>query len=156
MRQRVKDLALSLRVGQKLPSFATFQASARQKVDPGVDHSTSDKAERTRLGALLQRVAAEIDVAALASGSADKFNASVARVRSRIQPIRDFARRFTLYFDANAHIDAAWLWRDKETVEVVKNTFSSVFNMMKKRPDFTSTQSSAAYYDWMEQLYPDI
>lgn len=156
MVQPVQDLALSLRIGQKLLSFDTFQTSARNKVDPGVDHSSIDKAERTRLGALLQALAAEIDVAALAGGSVDKYNASVARVRSRLQPIRDFARRFTLYFDANAHIDAAWLWRDKETVEVVKNTFSSVFNMMKTRPDFTYTQSAAAYYDWMEQLYPDI
>jgi alpha-mannosidase len=61
-----------------------------------------------------------------------------------------------LYFDANAHIDAAWLWRDKETIEVCKNTFSSVFNMMAARPEFTYTQSSAAYYDWMERLYPDV
>ncbi len=57
-------------------------------------------------------------------------------------------------FDANAHIDAAWLWREGETVEVCKNTFTSVLNMMDARPDFTYTQSSAAYYDWMERLYP--
>src|SRR5260370_25579934 len=46
MRQPVQDLALSLRAGQKLLSFDTFQTSARQKVDPGVDHSTISKAER--------------------------------------------------------------------------------------------------------------
>ena len=59
-------------------------------------------------------------------------------------------------FDANAHIDAAWLWRDKETVEVCKNTFTSVLNMMDARPDFSYTQSAAVYYDWMEQKYPDV
>jgi len=28
--------------------------------------------------------------------------------------------------------------------------------MMQQRPDFTFTQSSAAYYDWMQKLYPQI
>ena len=28
--------------------------------------------------------------------------------------------------------------------------------MMDARPDFTYTQSSAAYYDWMERLYPEV
>ena len=65
-------------------------------------------------------------------------------------------KRYTLFFDANAHIDAAWLWRDKETIEVCKNTFTSVLNMMDARPDFTYTQSAAAYFDWMERLYPDV
>jgi len=155
-RKQIEDLALSLRVGQKLLSFDTYQTNARTKTDPGVDKSQIDKAERTRLNDLLQKLGAQIDVAALADGSLDKFNASVGAVRAQLGPIRDFVQRFTLYFDANAHIDAAWLWRDKETVEVVKNTFSSVLNMMNARPDFTYTQSTAAYYDWMERLHPDL
>src|SRR5262249_42167735 len=53
-------------------------------------------------------------------------------------------------------IDAAWLWRDKETIEVCKNTFSSVLHMMDVRPEFTYTQSAAAYYDWMKRLDPDV
>jgi len=156
MRQQLEDLILSLRVGQKLLSFDTYQTNARNKVDPGIDKSAIDKAERTRLNKLLQALASQIDVAALTDGSPDKFNASVGALRAKLGPIREFAQQFTLYFDANAHIDAAWLWRDKETVEVVKNTFSSVLNMMNLRPDFTYTQSTAAYYDWMERLNPDL
>ena len=37
LRQRAQDLSLSLRVGQKLLSFDTYQTSARNKIDPGVD-----------------------------------------------------------------------------------------------------------------------
>jgi alpha-mannosidase len=70
--------------------------------------------------------------------------------------VADFAKTFTLYFDANAHIDAAWLWRKAETKEVVKNTFASVLNMMRARPDFTYTQSAAAYYQWVATSYPDL
>ncbi|HEY6953542.1 MAG TPA: glycoside hydrolase family 38 C-terminal domain-containing protein [Bacteroidota bacterium] len=155
LRSMIDNLSLSFRVGQKLLSFDTYQTSSNQRVDPGIDKSTMDNAEKRRLNDLLQSLATKLDLKALSNGPMDKFEASVAEVRKQLKPIADYAKRFTLYFDANAHIDAAWLWRDLETIEVCRNTFNSVFNMMKARPDFTYTQSAAAYYDWMEQYYPD-
>jgi alpha-mannosidase len=152
----VADLALSLRVAQKLLSFDTYQTSATNKVDPAIDRSKLDPDRRRRLDELLQGLAARLDTAALERGDRASFKASLADLRSKLGPIRDLAREFTLFFDANAHIDAAWLWREKETVQVVRNTFSSVLNMFRARPDFTYTQSSAAYYDWMERLHPDL
>ncbi|MDZ7344253.1 MAG: alpha-mannosidase, partial [candidate division KSB1 bacterium] len=156
LRQMIDDLALSLRTGQKLLSFDTYQTNARVKTDPGIDQSTMSKSEKQRLNELLQGLAARVDVQALVDGKMDQFNASVAEVRGQLEPIAEFAQRFTLIFDANAHIDAAWLWREKETVDVCKNTFGSVLKMMAARPDFTYTQSSAAYYDWMETFYPEL
>lgn len=156
IRQMSLDLALSLRVAQKLLGFDTYQTSARHRVDPGVDKSSIDPEERRRLGASLNALAERLDVEALARGDRAAFSASVEDIRRGLKPIGAFAKRFTLYFDANAHIDAAWLWREKETVEVVKNTFGSVLNMMNIRPDFTYTQSAAAYYDWMKQRQPEI
>jgi alpha-mannosidase len=155
-RQTLLGLALSFRVGQKLLSFDTYQTSARRRFDPGTDKSRMAKAEKAKLNALLQKLAAELDVAALEAGDLAAFKASVAAVRARLKPVAAFAKRFTLYFDANAHIDAAWLWREKETVQVARNTFASVLRMMTLRPDFTYTQSQAVYYDWMERLYPDV
>ena len=154
--QMIQDFAMSMRVGQKLLSFDTYQTSSNHKVDPGTDKSRMDKAEKTRLSALLQDLAARVDPTPLAIGDLNKFRTSLDNVRTQLKPIGMYAKKFTLYFDANAHIDAAWLWREKETVELTKNTFASVINMMNIRPDFTYTQSSAAYYDWMERLYPDL
>jgi len=154
--QTIQDFSTSLRVGQKLLGFDTYQTNARRKQDPHIDKSTIDREEKIRLNNLLQKLAGEVDIQSLASGSIEKFNASIDNVRLRLKPIGEFARRYTLFFDANAHIDAAWLWRERETVEVCKNTFTSVLNMMDSRPDFTYTQSSAAYYDWMEKIYPDL
>jgi alpha-mannosidase len=156
VQQQIQNLSLSFRVGQKLLSFDTYQTSSNRKVDPGIDNSTIDRSERKRLYDLLQSLAGRIDIGALRSGSVAGFNVSLETVRAQLKPIREFAKRFTLYFDANAHIDAAWLWREKETVEVCKNTFSSVIRMMEQRPEFTYTQSSAAYYDWMQRLEPDL
>jgi alpha-mannosidase len=154
--QLIQDFTLSLRVGQKLLSFDTYQTNATRRSDPKTDRSKMNREEKSRLTELLQRAATDVDVKALESGNMTAFTASVDRVRQQLKPIGAFAKRFTLYFDSNAHIDAAWLWREKETVEVVKNTFTSVLNMMDTRPDFTYTQSAAAYYDWMEQRYPDL
>ncbi|MGB8952045.1 MAG: glycoside hydrolase family 38 C-terminal domain-containing protein [Candidatus Aminicenantales bacterium] len=154
--QQIKDLALSFRVGQKILSFDTYQTTPRLREDPGLDKSKFSKAEKNRLNRWLQELASQIDLAALESGSLDKFNGSVSRIRAKLKPIAQFVKKFTLFFDANAHIDAAWLWREKETIAVARNTFASVLNMMNLRPSFTYTQSSAVYYDWMERLYPDI
>ncbi|HTY01799.1 MAG TPA: glycoside hydrolase family 38 C-terminal domain-containing protein [Bacteroidota bacterium] len=156
IREFVNDFSLSLAVGQKLLSFDTYQTNSNAKVDPGIDKSTIDRAEKRRLNDLLQSLVTRVDVGALQTGHIDKFKASIAAVRDGLKPVSEFAKQFTLFFDANAHIDAAWLWRSKETIQVCRNTFSSVMNMMKARPDFTYTQSSAAYYDWMQRLYPDL
>ena len=156
LRTTIENLSLSLRVGQKLLSFDTYQTSSNRRVDPGSDKSTIDRAEKQRLTDLLQATAAALDLRPLIDGPVEKFQASLAEVRTRLKPVDVYAKRFTLYFNSNAHIDAAWLWRMNETIEVCKNTFASVLNMFNARPDFTYTQSSAAYYDWMEQLYPDL
>ncbi len=156
LQQTIADFALSLRVGQKLVSFDTYQTSSRHKVDPGTDKTSFAKKERSILQDLLQSSAQSLEVDALGKGDINRFLASLEKTKQALQPVSAFAKRFTLYFTSNAHIDAAWLWRDLETREVCKNTFSSVFNMMNARTDFTYTQSQAALYDWMEQLYPDV
>ncbi|MEM2239535.1 MAG: glycoside hydrolase family 38 C-terminal domain-containing protein [Candidatus Bathyarchaeia archaeon] len=56
----------------------------------------------------------------------------------------------------HAHIDAEWLWTFKETLEVCRETFNSVLNLMREYPMFTFCQSSACYYEIMEKLYPEI
>ena len=112
LRQEIQDLALSLRVGQKLLSFDTYQTNARVKTDPGIDKSTLDKNEKIKLNKLLQEEALKINVEALEQGDLSKYNESVKEVKKELEPVAKFAKKFTLFFDSNAHIDAAWLWRD--------------------------------------------
>jgi alpha-mannosidase len=154
--RRIDDFAFSMRVGQKLLSFDTYQSNARVKVDPFIDRSKADRAEKQQLNSLLQKTADQVNIDALREGDAEEFSESLDDARTNLKPVAAYAKRFTLFFDANAHIDAAWLWREKETIEVCRRTFSSVMNMMNARPDFTYTQSSAAYYDWMERYEPAL
>ena len=156
IQKKIEDFSLSLKVGQKLLSFDTYQTNARLKTDPGIDKSRMSRKEKIRLNQLLQSLAAEVDTNALRSGNINEFLSSMNAVRLKLKPIADYAKRFTLYFDSNAHIDAAWLWRQRETVEICHNTFSSVINLMNIRPEFTYTQSSAAFFEWMEEKYPKL
>jgi alpha-mannosidase len=155
LRIKLSDFSLSLRVGQKLLSFDTYQTSATKKADPGIDQSHIDRKEKMQLNELLQNVAGNFNLNLIIQSTESKVDEYFAELRQLLKPVAEYAKRFTLYFDANAHIDASWLWRDKETKEVCNNTFRSVFNMMHVRPDFTYTQSQAAYYHWMEKLYPE-
>ncbi|MBL0175985.1 MAG: alpha-mannosidase [Ignavibacteria bacterium] len=152
----LSNVALSLRIGAKLTGFDTYQSNARVKVDPGIDRSRISRDEKLAMRAQLEKAAAAIDFAAMDARDLPRFQASVDAARALLTPVGAYAKRFSLFFIANAHIDAAWLWRKEETVEVCKNTFSSVFNMMRARPDFTYTQSSALYYKWMEQRFPAV
>lgn len=156
LRNMIENFSLSLRAGQKLLSFDTYQSNARRKEDPGTDKSKINREEKQRLAELLQSTTSLVNLDALRTGDIPGFKSSIEAARAKLKPVAEFAKRFTLFFNSNAHIDAAWLWRDKETIEVCKNTFASVINMMNTRPDFTYTQSSAAYYDWMERLYPSL
>jgi len=57
-----------------------------------------------------------------------------------------------VFIVGHSHIDAAWLWRKNETIEICKNTFNIVLNLMKSYPELKFVQSSAHYYDWIENL----
>jgi len=62
----------------------------------------------------------------------------------------------TCFMVGHAHIDAAWLWPTEETRKVCYSTFSSVLKIMEEYPHFYFSQSSAQYYEWMEEKYPEV
>ena len=70
--------------------------------------------------------------------------------------LRPLLQQATFLLDGNAHIDAAWLWPWTETVDVVQRTFGTALQLMNEYPDYTYTQSAAAYNEWMAQKYPAL
>ena len=156
LQKLIQNLSLSFKVAQKLLSFDTYQTNERVKVDPKIDLSKADKKEKQKLNNLLQKIALEIKADGLEYGDTTNFVSSVNQAIKKLKPIQEFVKRYSLQFTSNAHIDAAWLWRKKETEEVAKRTFSAVINMFNARPDFTYTQSQAALYEWMKKDYPNL
>jgi alpha-mannosidase len=106
--------------------------------------------------AQLDTAVRKIDFAALDRGDQQAFVSSVDRARRDLQPLHDWMRQFSVLAVGNSHIDMAWLWPWTETVEVVRDTYSTALQLMREYPRFTYTQSSAQTFEWLEEKYPDL
>ena len=97
-----------------------------------------------------------IDFSPLDKNDQAGFDASLRQSQSKLQSLNPWLKQFTVRAVGNSHIDMAWLWPWTETVEVVRNTFQSVLDLMREYPDFKFTMSSARTYEWMQEKYPDM
>jgi alpha-mannosidase len=97
-----------------------------------------------------------VDIAALNAGDQAKFDASLKASTEKLEALRPLLQQATFHLTGNSHIDAAWLWPWTETVDVVKRTFGTALQLMYEYPEYTYTQSAAAYNEWMAQKYPDM
>ncbi len=153
--EKIDDLLLSLRTAKKLLSFDTYQKIAWITYDPKIDNSKVPKGRKIKLQKILEASSSVLDISSLEKGEHQKFFSSFTIFLKKVRPVSDFVKEFTIELVGNTHIDAAWLWRKAETIEVCKNTFENAFELMKKYPDFTFSQSSSYYYKWMEEFYPE-
>jgi alpha-mannosidase len=99
--------------------------------------------------------AASPDAAARAQAQ-EKFDTSLRAAHQKLEALKPLLETATFHLTGNSHIDAAWLWPWTETVDVVKRTFGTALQLMYEYPQYTYTQSAAAYNDWMAQKYPDL
>jgi alpha-mannosidase len=113
------------------------------------------KEREEKLEAALKAIDA-IDVSALDRGDQAMFDDSLRHSQKLLEELNPWLRQFRVRAVGNAHIDMAWLWPWTETVEVVRNTFQSVLDLMREYPDFKFTMSSARTYEWMEEKYPAL
>jgi alpha-mannosidase len=97
-----------------------------------------------------------IDFSPLDKNDQAGFDASLRQVQGKLQLLNPYLKQFTVRAVGNSHIDMAWLWPWTETVEVVRNTFQSVLDLMREYPDLKFTMSSARTYEWMQEKYPDL
>jgi alpha-mannosidase len=74
--------------------------------------------------------------------------------QTKLAPAVARIRRDTIDIVGNSHIDAAWLWRWRETQQVVDATWSTATKLMAKYPDMHFAASAAQYYVWLEQRDP--
>jgi len=97
-----------------------------------------------------------VDLKALDAHDQGKFDASLVAARGKLEALKPLLEQATFHLTGNAHIDAAWLWPWTETVDVVKRTFGTALQLMYEYPQYTFTQSAAAYNEWMAEKYPDM
>src|SRR5579859_7148009 len=73
-----------------------------------------------------------IDFSPLDKDNQAAFDASLRLAQSKLQSLNPWLKQFTVRAVGNSHIDMAWLWPWTETVEVVRNTFQSVLDLMRE------------------------
>jgi alpha-mannosidase len=122
-------------------------------VQPIVAAYAEGKAEREQQ---LDAAVKAVEFGALDRGDQAGFDASLRQAQAKLEVLNPWIKRFTIRAVGNSHIDMAWLWPWTETVEVVRDTFRSVLDLMREYPDFKFTMSSARTYEWMEEKYPDL
>ncbi|MGA9985361.1 MAG: glycoside hydrolase family 38 C-terminal domain-containing protein [Acidobacteriaceae bacterium] len=129
-------------IGEEFLSAAVLIPSLSK--DSAADHATLDKA----IG--------QVDLKALDNADQMQFDSSLRDAESTMEALNPMMKQATLHLTGNSHIDAAWLWPWTETVDTVKNTFSTALQLMNEYPSYTYTQSAAAYNNWMARDYPEI
>jgi len=129
-------------IGEEFLSAAVLIPSLSK--DPAGDQATLEKA----IG--------QVDLKALDNSDQMQFDASLREADTTLEALKPMMNQATLHLTGNSHIDAAWLWPWTETVDTVRNTFSTALQLMNEYPSYTYTQSAAAYNDWMARDYPEI
>jgi alpha-mannosidase len=119
--------------------------------EPVIAAYEEGKAERQ---AQLESAVSAIDFSALDRGDQAGFDNSLRQSQAKLEALKPWLQQFKIHAVGNSHIDMAWLWPWTETVEVVRNTFQSVLDLMREYPDFKFTMSSARTYEWVEEKYP--
>ena len=102
----------------------------------------------------VERAARAVDLDALSAAKQQPFDASLKNAHSLLSAVKPDLQQTSARLTGNSHIDAAWLWPWTETVDVVRHTFGTALQLMDEYPQYTYTQSAAAYNQWMEEKYP--
>lgn len=132
------------------PAFLRTELLSARPIIAAYEEGKSERQQQ------LDAAVKAIDFSPLDHGDQAGFDASLKQSRSKLEALKPWLQQFNIRIVGNSHIDMAWLWPWTETVEVVRNTFQSVLDLMREYPDFKFTMSSARTYEWMQEKYPDL
>lgn len=154
----LSQFLLDVKIGAILLDLMPQRTRQPQKTRPLSEayreFSSSEKFQD--LKQTFEKAFVNFDMEALQKGNFSDVKASLNRFYGDVKPISNFAKSYTIFIAGNAHIDLAWLWRWRETVEVSKATFSTIMDNMDEYPDIVYIQSQAQAYKWMEEYYPEV
>jgi len=80
----------------------------------------------------------------------------IQKARKILSKASETAKEFKVHLIGHAHIDMNWLWPWKNTVDTVRNTFSTMVNLMERHPDLHFSQSQAVTYRVAEEQFPEL
>ena len=144
------ELTIAPPAGRPDPSLLRMQMLSAQSMIAAYEEG---KAERQQE---FDAAVKAVDFTTLQQGDQAAFDRSLNAAQAKLDLLKPWLQQFTIHAVGNSHIDMAWLWPWTETVEVVRNTFQSVLDLMREYPDFKFTMSAARTYEWIEEKYPNM
>ncbi|MGP8251918.1 MAG: alpha-mannosidase [Terracidiphilus sp.] len=148
---RGASLRIDFPEGRPNPEDLREEFLAATKLIPSLDAATASTNQAT-----LNAAIAAVDIKALDAHDQKALDASLTAAHTKLEALLPLEQQATFYEVGNSHIDAAWLWPWTETVDTVKRTFGTALQLMYEYPQYTFTQSAAAYNQWLSQKYPDM
>lgn len=133
-------------------AFATELIAAAQLL-PVIVKDSADRASQEKL---VDSAATAVSLDALDRNDQSTFDASLDRAQAALEPLQPLLKKYFIQLTGDAHIDAAWLWTATEAVDQVHFTFSAALQLMREYPQYILSQSSAQYYEWMEEKFPAL
>src|SRR5271157_324573 len=137
-------------VGRPDPAMVRTEILAARPMIAAYEEGRAERQQQ------LDAAVSAVDFSPLDKDDQAGFDASLRQAQSKLQALNPWLKQFTVRAVGNSHIDMAWLWPWTETVEVVRNTFQNVLDLMREYPDLKFTMSSARTYEWMQEKYPDM
>jgi alpha-mannosidase len=104
--------------------------------------------------AVIEHAVGLVDFDALNRNQQEAFDLSLRKAEELLTPLKPKLQTLKIDAVGNSHIDAAWKWTWPETLEVVKDTFTTALQLMPEYPGYKYTQPDMQYDDWMEKRYP--
>ncbi len=135
------------------PEVLGTELAAAAELLPAITHDTTALALQEKI---LDSAARAVNISALDRNDQQAFDASLKEAQAALEPLRPVLQKYFVQMTGNAHIDAAWLWTWSEAVDQVHFTFANALQMMREFPAYTFSQSTAQYYEWMEQKFPSL
>jgi len=127
-----------------------------QEIESAMAVAPSLGAKSQSVEAGVEKAARAVDLKALSGAQKQAFDGSLKNAHELLLAVKPDLGQTAVRLTGNSHIDAAWLWPSTETVDVVHRTFGTALQLMYEYPQYTYTQSAAAYNQWMEEKYPTL
>jgi alpha-mannosidase len=132
------------------PGLLRTEIEATENVVRAISEGRAERQQR------LDEAVSAIDLSALDRGDQQAFDRSLKTAHQALKPLQDWIKQYSIRAMGTSHIDMAWEWPWTETVEVVRDTFTSALQLLSEYPKMTYVQSTARQFAWMEEKYPRL
>jgi len=80
----------------------------------------------------------------------------IEEARRVLSKASQIAKGFKVHLVGHAHIDMNWLWPWPDTVSTIRNTFTTMTNLLERNADVHFSQSQALTYRVVEEQFPEL